>query len=294
MKARLRTPWRRVAAPGYIPPPIDPYRVAVVTTQLQAAFPKVAVVVHSVDQSSEVVVELREGTEVWDVPEEVYADLQRAVDMLVEQREVCVFVPVDGLIPPVAYQRRMIPFVDAGPGTSWHPVLWTDQPGVFADLEASVDFTAEAQALQEVIVAVLTRAYVEEQGRGGEAPATPVVCRADQDVRSALEVLAMELWVYPDTVEAVYAPEEDVVRWVWKGTVEAYSGPARSGVDVGAKVSLAGLPAGYRALGVGVDVGAKVQRALGEVVDVKRWRTVVLVSGPQADVCRLLARSLKG
>jgi hypothetical protein len=292
MKAVFQTPWKRTSAPGFIPAPIDPYNVAVVTTHLQALFPKTTVLVHTPDLSLDVVVTLSENGKPLEVDPTIHQDLQNVVDVLVTSDEVCVFVPVYGLIPPVDYQTNMLPYIDAGSGTSWHRLLWTEQPAIFANLRDAVDFTAEMEAINDGIVRALTRQYVEEQGRGGVS-STPVVLRSDQNVVESLDVLAMYLWKYPDTVEGLYFPETRTVEWMWKETVEPYTGPANANVDVGAIISLATLPEGYVALGVHPDVGAEVQRALGETLDLKKWRTLTLVKSVQADVCVLLARALR-
>ena len=292
MKAIFSTPWTRQSAPGYVPAPVDPYHVAVVTTTLQALLTKTSVLVHTQDLTHVVVVELAEpdGTTA-DVPEDTHRELQALVDALVRSDELCVFVPVEGAgLPPVEYQMRTLPYIDAGEGTAWHMLPGTSQPALFADLRGAVDFTAEAEAIHTGVVTALTRAYVQEQGQG-TVGATPVVLRADQDVAEALAVLTMYLWKYPDTVEGTYRTDTQSVVWAWAGTGEPYSGPARPGVSPSSPAPLSLLPAGYLPLGVALGVGDDVQRALGETLDLRTWRDVTLVTGPQATVCVLLARS---
>ena len=293
MKAIFSTPWTRQSAPGYVPAPVDPYQVAVVTTTLQALLTKTSVRVHTLDLSHVVVVELAdpEGTTV-DVPEDTHRELQALVDALVRSDELCVFVPVEDMnLPPVEYQMRTLPYIDAGTDTAWHMLPGTSQPALFADLRGAVDFTAEAEAIHTGVVTALTRAYVQDQGQG-TVGTTPVVLRADQDVAEALAVLTMYLWAYPDTVEGTYRSDTQTVVWAWASTGEPYSGPARPGISSASAVALSNLPDGYIPLGVAPGVGDAVQRALGEALDLRRWRDVTLVTGPQATVCVLLARSL--
>lgn len=293
MKAIFTTPWTRQSSPGYVPAPVDPYQVAVLTTTLQALLTKTSVLVHTLDQSHVVVVELAEpnGATV-DVPEDTHREIQMLVDVLVRSHELCVYVPVEGIgLPPIEYQARMLLYVDAGDGTAVHMLPGTSQPALFADLRGSVDFSAESESIHSGILQVMTRAYVQEQGQGGVG-ATPVVLRADQDVAEALAVLTMYLWAYPDTVVGTYRADTQSVVWAWAGTGEPYSGPARPGVSPAAPAPLSTLPDGYIPLGVDPGVGDAVQRALGETLDLRRWRDVTLVTGPQATVCVLLARSL--
>lgn len=289
MKAVFTTPWKRTAAPGYVPAPVDPYKVAVVTTHLQALLAKATVTVHTLDLSPDVVVELTESGKTVDIPEDTHRAIQAVVDTLVDGHELCVFVPVEGVgLPPVDYQTRMLPYIQAGPETAWHMLLGTDQPALFADLRGAADFTIEAETIHDAVVAALTHQYVKEQGQG-PVPPTPVVLRADQDVAEAVATLKMHLFAYPDTVDGAYL--SDRVEWMWRVSAEPYDGPLRAGVDAGAKAFLAALPDGAVPIGVGADVGAKVQKALGEVLELKSWRDVILVMGPQASVCVLLARS---
>ena len=291
MKAVFRTPWKREAASGYVPPPVDPYQVAVVTTNLQALLSRAMVLVHTLDLSTDVVVELREAGDTVDLPHDTHRELQALVDTLVHSHELCVFVPVEGIAPPVAYQTQLIPHLSVGPDVAWHMLPGTSQPALFADLRDAIDYTAEADAIHDAVVEALTYQYVHDQGQK-VVGTTPVSLRASQDVVEALATLKMHLWVYPDTVDGVYLAETQTVRWTWSGTVEPYSGPARPGVDVGAQAGLASLPDGYTPLGVSPWVGDAVQRALGETLDLRTWRDVTLVAGTQTSVCVLLARSL--
>jgi hypothetical protein len=290
MKAIFSTPWKRTSAPGYVPAPLNPYQVAVVTTTLQALLSKATVLVHTLDLSPEVVVELKDAGATVELPEDTHREIQALVDALVLSHELCVFVPVSGIAPPVAYQTKLLPYISAGPDVAWHMLPGTSQPALFADLRGSVDFTLDADAIHDAVVAALTHQYVLEQGQG-VVGTTPVRMRASQDTSEALATLKMHLWAYPDTVDGLYLSENQTVMWTWAGTVEPYSGPARSGVDVGAVASLASIPDGFVPLGTG-NIGDDVQRALGDVLELRTWRDVALVSGPQASVCILLARSL--
>jgi len=291
MKAVFTTPWKRMAAPGYVPASVDPYKVAVVTTHLQALLSQATVTVHTLDLTHDVVVELMEAGKPVDLPEDTHREIQTLVSSLVEGHELCVFVPVDGVgLPPVDYQTRLLPYIQAGPDTSWHMLPGTDQPALFADLRDAVDFTIEAETIHDAVVAALTHQYVKERG-AGPVPPTPVVIRADQDVAEAVATLKMHLFEYPDTVDGAYL--SDRVEWMWRASAEPYDGPVRTGAQAGAQAVLAALPNGAVPIGVGADVGAKVQQALGEALQLKTWRDVVLVMGPQASVCVLLARSLE-
>lgn len=291
MKAVFKTPWKRTAAPGYVPAPVDPYKVAVVTTHLQALLSKATVTVHTLDLSSDVVVELTEAGASVDLPEDTHRAVQALVDGLVDGHELCVFVPVDGVgLPPVDYQTRMLPYIRAGSDTAWHTLLGTDQPALFADLRGAVDFTVEAEMIHDAVVAALTHQYVKERG-SGLVPPTPVVLRADQDVAEAVMTLKMHLFEYPDTVDGAYL--SDRVDWMWRASAEPYDGPLRAGAQPGMQAVLAALPDGAVPVGVGAEVGAKVQQALGEALELHTWRDVVVVMGPQASVCVLLARSFE-
>lgn len=290
MKAVFTTPWKRIAAPGYVPAPMDPYKVAVMTTHLQALLSKATVTVHTLDLSHDVVVELREVGNPIDLPEDTHREIQAVVDGLVDEHELCVFVPVDGVgLPPVDYQTRMLPYIQAGADTAWHMLSGTRQPALFADLRDAADFTNEAETIHDAVVAALTHQYVKERGTG-PVPPTPVVLRADQDVTEAVATLRMHLFEYPDTVDGAYL--SDRVEWMWRASAEPYDGPVRPGVQADVQAVLTALPSGYVPIGVGAEVGANVQKALGEALELKTWRDVVLVKGPQASVCVLLARSL--
>lgn len=290
MKAVFKTPWKRTSSPGYVPAPIDPYKVAVVTTHLQALLTKATVTVHTLDLSSDVVVELMEAGMPVDLPEDAHREIQALVDTLVDGHELCVFVPVEGFgLPPVDYQTRMLPHIQAGPDTAWHMLPGTDQPALFADLRIYPDFTIEAETIHDAVVAALTHQYVKERG-SGRVPPTPVILRADQDVSEAVATLKMHLFEFPDTVDGAYL--SDRVEWMWKVSAEPYDGPVRVGAQAGAKAVLTELPDGAVPIGVGSVVVDGVQRALGEALELKTWRDVVLVTGPQAPMCVLLARSL--
>lgn len=286
MKAIFTTPWVRASEEGYVPAPIDPYNVAVMTTHLEALYPGVTVLVHSTDQSHDVVVELV-GVELDDA---TYRQMQDTVNALTEVQEVCVFIPVDGIAPPVAYQAEALSQISVN-GAVIHTLLHTPVIGVFANLRGALDFTKESQTIHDAVVHALTEQYVGEQGVTTPWPVTPLVLRSHQDVSEAINVLKLHLWVYPDTVDWVYSPSTQTVQWTWLGRVDPYTGPSRRS-DVGTPANLAGVPDGYAPIGLG-DIDERVQRALGEAVRMVRWRDTVLVSSDRFAECSMIARSLK-
>jgi len=283
MKARFRTPWKREATPGYTPTPINAYKAAVMVATLQAILRKETIQIHTLDQSYDIVVDVS------DVPHGMHTRLQDLIMTLAESNDLCVFVPVDGIVVPVAYQERMLPYLDAGNDVMWHPLPLTNQPALFVDLHSSLDFTADADAIHNGVVSVLTRSYLHDQG-GAEATPVAITLRSEQNIKEAIDVLRTYLWTHPDTVDGVFLPERQSVEWVWAGTIDPYTGPARVRAPT-SRVVLADVPNGYTPLGTGT-IGDDVQRALGEPLRLLKWRDVVLVPKEQASECALLAKSL--
>ena len=305
MKAVFTTPWKRTAPEGYVPPQFDPYKVASLLSHLRALLPLVDVLFHASEEpvgySLNLVVELRamDDTTV-EVSPDLHALLQGTVDRLCQAPEtLVVYVPTpDPQLPPVWYQALMIPRLALPEGAAWQVMDALDLPVVVANYATDREFKARAEALTQRVERQLTRWFHEGWCVQGdtlvrsahpvdmfyalrppwpEAPPCAVYLRANQDEATAVEALRCALWVYPDDVDGLWDTDHLRLSWVWKGTLEPYTGPAKE--QMAEAYDLTALPENHYVLGAEPWTAWAVQKALQQRIPLKRWRSVVLMEG---------------
>lgn len=318
MKAVFTTPWKRSAPVDGVPPQFDPYKVAVLLSHLRALVPLVDVLFHASEEqaglSLNLVVELRALDDTTsEIDPGLHALIQATVDSLCASPvELLVYVPVaEAELPPVWYQALLLPYVPLSDGAAWRVWAPLDLPAVFANYTGARDYTERSRTLTQRIATQLIRWYHEgwvpkagalvrlrrpEDVFATETPAaplpapTPVRLRARQDEAAALDTLRMHLWVYPDDVDGLWNQEHSSIAWVWKGTLDPYTGPSKS--DTAAVKVLTALPDNYVPLGADRWTSWAVQTAVGQRLALKSWNDVVLCEGiGEGERLRLYAES---